>query len=420
MYNLIFFQRFRNTLNEYFFPIKNILISSDDTITIKWIINQLYCSIELKKIKIIIHTKEKISFSDLPHIDYQKNINEDAFCKFVKFKKIKIKHFFEANLIFTTNPTIKISNLFFLYKTFLIDRNNDGSIAVLFKNLNWYVCDRKLRKFLLEKSKKNFKDLKSKLLLKKNSLILLTGPSLDHLKKKEISEKFITIGVNDIIKKNDLMDKISLNILCFTDPNLFFGASNYAVDYYQNLKIFLKKHKETYIFIEKMSMPYVNIYLNEFIDRIIGIERINKHDFSYNIPNLNNFFIKIGKYQGRNIATSFAIPIAASFSKNIYVVGADGINLKNINNNYEMPLQSNDISNEKRFTVLKNYPSQKGKFQSPSPEETIRRQRHFNNYYSNVTKFLKSKGISLVSIYPTNYTELKYHHSNIFINDKNS
>lgn len=147
------------------------------------------------------------------------------------------------------------------------------------------------------------------------SYIFGTGPSVDRYKEFDFSDG-LSIICNSIILDKELMDYVKPKILVFADPIFHFGCSLYAFQYREQL--YQTAAQYNLIFI--IPFNYYRIFINncpELKDRTIAIPMEDK---PINLDLKKNFYIRTIS----NILTLLLLPVAATLSQEIHLIGFDG------------------------------------------------------------------------------------------------
>jgi len=149
-----------------------------------------------------------------------------------------------------------------------------------------------------------------------------TGPSIESYKDLKIEETDTKIICNSIIKNKEFCSKIKPQIIACADPVFHFGHSEYAKQFRTDLVSYIKKSGIKVIMPNHHAILFIAHY-PELINSIIGIKLTNQWNF--------NLLTKLSVKRTDNIFTLLMLPLAATFSKRIHLLGFDGKSLE-INN----------------------------------------------------------------------------------------
>lgn len=188
----------------------------------------------------------------------------------------------------------------------------------MFGNPNSYEdlkdCERKFKKlYELITNNKTYKKVN----------IFGTGPSL----KKALTEDYqfegsLTIACNSMVNNKPLLKKLKPKIFVAADPIFHAGCSSYAEKFRSKLIKALDKYDAYFITVFRDYKIFIENLPAKYRERIIGIpfENLDKP----NLDLLNNF--KVKSYP--NVLTLLLLPLAATFSKRIEIMGCDGRELE--------------------------------------------------------------------------------------------
>lgn len=148
------------------------------------------------------------------------------------------------------------------------------------------------------------------------SYLFLTGPTSARFREFDCSDGF-SIACNSTIFDDEMMDYFQPKIITIADSIFHFGVSQYAAAFRKKLLAVLERHD---VFL-CMPFNHYRIFAHHFPafqHKTIGIP------FDYRKPvnlDLNRQFY-LNPY--KNILLILMLPLAATFSKHIHLVGADG------------------------------------------------------------------------------------------------
>ena len=191
------------------------------------------------------------------------------------------------------------------------EANQIAKFSSIFLSKNEIKYNNKKLKQILLKIKHQNKD---------NVYLFGSGPSIKCINHKNINfSNSISIICNSVVKNINLLRKINPKIMVATDSVFHSGYSKYAEEFRKNLILAMEKFQDMYFFVPmrdlllyKKNLPF------KYNDRIIGIQA--KKIKSYNINLIQKNYVK----STSNVLTFFLIPIAATISDKIRLVGFDG------------------------------------------------------------------------------------------------
>lgn len=211
-----------------------------------------------------------------------------------KRKKALYPYYINASVIqnqFEANQIMKISNVF-------LDKSQ--------KKENYT----KLMNFFNSMKRKEYK----------SAYLFGSGPSLNdfNVESFEAYQSF-SIVCNSVVKNLDLMKQINPKVIVATDAVFHSGYSKYAQEFRHSLIKAMDLFNELYFLV---PLRDYNLYLhnlpNRFSSRIIGIH--GKKIKKFNIDLSKKQYLK----STSNVLTFFLLPLAASLSHKIKIVGFDG------------------------------------------------------------------------------------------------
>jgi len=297
-------------------PIKSILYypvieKKTDLIDI---INRLSYSFPYKK-DIVIY---------LPINKNLRNVNIGLNFKHIKYIcSNEILKYLNSDAIFVHNAPriLDFPILSKLYKTQIVDKNYYAEVELsTYASLYYYTFNKYERNSFLELSKKNYLRLLKKIDGFKDAFCFARGPSFDKVMNFKYPFKSFKIICNSIVKDQEFLKYIkNPHLITFGDPGIF-GLSKYGAEIQKLALEFVKKY-DSFIMVPEGNMPLLLAHHSSLRDNIIGIPTNARF---YNFPSLDLFFVK----SDENQLTSFMIPVASAVAKNIYIIGADGMNNK--------------------------------------------------------------------------------------------
>jgi len=154
----------------------------------------------------------------------------------------------------------------------------------------------------------------------KSIYVFGSGPSLQNFDTNTINyEESCSIICNSVVKNLDLLKKINPKIIVATDTVFHAGYSKYAQEFRQAVVNAMDLIDDLFFLVPLRDyMLYIKNLPKRFNSRIIGIK--GKKIQKYNLDLLKKQYLK----STSNVLTFFLLPIAASLSKQIKIVGFDG------------------------------------------------------------------------------------------------
>lgn len=226
----------------------------------------------------------------------------------------------KINLTVFWNKTDKI--LYSMYNKFypyLINGdtfNNQFEANQMMKLSNLF-----LTKEIKKKNNSLLKETLIKVKNKKNDILLIgSGPSTNLINELNINyDNTLSIICNSVIKNKELLKKINPTIMVASDAVFHSGYSKYACDFREALiegldlikdMIFIVPSRDFHLYTKNLPIRFKN--------RIFAIESKKKKKFNINIT--KELYLK----STSNVLTLMMLPIAASLSDNIKLLGFDG------------------------------------------------------------------------------------------------
>ncbi len=168
--------------------------------------------------------------------------------------------------------------------------------------------------------RKNFINYLSLCPNKKKSICFTTGPSFDKYRNYDFVSCFKVI-CNSIVKNEEFLEDIKgPDVLVFADPVFHFGLNPYAKKFREQVSKVMLKYENCYIFTTTNNAILLRYMLPELSERVIGLDTVKE----YGLIDEKNMRV----YPTQNILTLLMLPLAATFSNEINVIGADGRNPK--------------------------------------------------------------------------------------------
>lgn len=147
-----------------------------------------------------------------------------------------------------------------------------------------------------------------------------SGPSVNNFENMNIDIKnSVSIICNSVVKNIELLKTIDPKIIVATDAVFHSGYSKYAAEFRKSLIHAFELFPEMLFIIPMRDyLMYKAVLPNKYESRVIAVK--TKHTNNYNI----NLFRKQILKSTSNVLTAFLLPIAATISKNITMIGFDG------------------------------------------------------------------------------------------------
>lgn len=178
------------------------------------------------------------------------------------------------------------------------------------------VLPQNIRKEFQRQSINNFKRFIFENKGKDYSYIFVTGPNFSTYKELNYRKNALKIVCNTIVKDKDFLEFIGgPDIICFCDPAFHFSTNEYA-NTFRNLVLDCVKKYGSYIAIPQACVPLISYNYPEIKDKLIGLRRANE----LTIPSEANLSVM----PTGSVITFMMIPLAASLTQHIGIIGADG------------------------------------------------------------------------------------------------
>jgi FkbM family methyltransferase len=168
----------------------------------------------------------------------------------------------------------------------------------------------------ISENREKFHKLKGKFSHYKKCHLLATGPSINRFKYEDYKDSLV-VGCNSVFINEEIMARAGLDVLVFGDPIFHFGPSQYASDFRRQLLPAVRR----YGFSIVIPFKYYGLFIDNYPELepyVIGIPYEKEKD--YNNRLLDDFCLKTTA----NILTFLMIPVGASFSNRLHILGCDG------------------------------------------------------------------------------------------------
>lgn len=174
-----------------------------------------------------------------------------------------------------------------------------------------------------EECRRRFKSWRRELDTFQEAWILATGPSVEKYTKYEFENRF-TVVCNSVVLNTQLLKKVRPNAVAFADPIFHFGVSRYASEFRAQMARAALEYDLKIIIPFKYYPLFIARY-PELRERTIGIPM--EKGIPFNLDLGAQFRVRTTA----NILTLLLLPVAATFARNIRLLGCDG-----------RPLEEND------------------------------------------------------------------------------
>ena len=201
-------------------------------------------------------------------------------------------------------------------RIFNLDKNNKSrreafSYGVLLHELSW-----SLRKSMTEEMPWKLQAKIKSLPSYEKSYLFCTGPSLSDAIRHDFSDGY-RIVCNSLISNKKLMDHIKPHFVVAADPVFHFGASKYASSFRRSLVTAILDYDLTFLlpffFYPNFAsqFPFLNA-------SSIGVHQDPNTDYRFDLQ--QQLLVR----GSDNILTILMIPLGATLSKDLYILGCDG------------------------------------------------------------------------------------------------
>ncbi|WP_138995124.1 hypothetical protein [Larkinella sp. C7] len=211
-------------------------------------------------------------------------------------------------------------NIFNINKIVIIDNNYFSYVESLeWQNLFYRCLNTDKKSHFSDISKQNFSKYKIEKSHKDRAACFVTGPSFSEYPNFSFDSNDLIVICNSIVKNTSFLEHTNgADILTFADPVFHFSFNKYSTVFRSSMLLTFKKYN-FFIAIPMEVFPLMYSHYPELKDHLIGIN-YKRHQNSYNIPSLENMWVK----DNANILTNLMIPMACSVVNKIDILGADG------------------------------------------------------------------------------------------------
>lgn len=157
-------------------------------------------------------------------------------------------------------------------------------------------------------------------LIKKKCYLFGTGPNFSLTENYDFSDG-IVVACNSMVVNKDVVDRIKPDIFVIADPIFHAGPSRYAASFRNSFEKILSD-KTCPIVVPLRDYHIYSCYLSpSIVERLIPIEfKPYNEKQGPNLDVIASPYVTVTS----NILTLFQIPLAATFSDEIYISGCDG------------------------------------------------------------------------------------------------
>lgn len=145
-----------------------------------------------------------------------------------------------------------------------------------------------------------------------------TGPSLGKMYLNDYSDGY-RIVCNSIVKDKATWQHIQPHLFVAADPVNHFGISSYAKQFRKDFIARFKEHPSVILVYPDLYHVFMIRAFPDFAERFCPIPTVNAYH-SINTNLINNYWLK----DPDNILTLLLLPLAATLTKEIRLVGFDG------------------------------------------------------------------------------------------------
>ncbi|MBE0661412.1 MAG: hypothetical protein IH597_03005 [Bacteroidales bacterium] len=348
-----------------------------------------------KRLSIAFPRSNGFRFFFIVNDDTFKSVSNDVFqnikntghhIDLLQFQTLKVNDRFtfrEFHLILCHQATSLIPLIRHFSRTEIIDsRFFSHTESLTYQRSYFKLLPHDRKQHLRDRSINNFRTLCNKLKNKRVGYCLLTGPSVNNVKSLPVPDDAIKIICNSLVKNTALLEHLNgPDIITFADPVFHFGASDYAFAFRSSMIEVVRKY-HSFVVVPEFTLPLILSWFPELENYVIGIETV-EGDFC--LPASDRLSVKATD----NILTMLMLPLAATFSDEIYIAGADGREEKET---YFWKFNPESQFDKEMKSVFKWHPS-------------FFRDRNYNKYYhahihqlEEQIKWLEDKGKSIQSL----------------------
>jgi hypothetical protein len=127
----------------------------------------------------------------------------------------------------------------------------------------------------------------------------------------------LKIICNSMVRNHTLLERILPNVLVFADPVFHFSPSRYDEAFREHARQTILKY-DCFCIVPERQYGLMLAHFPELAHRLIGMPV--KTSQAWNFPTPDNLFVRATA----NIMTLFMVPLAASLSREVNILGADG------------------------------------------------------------------------------------------------
>lgn len=220
-----------------------------------------------------------------------------------------------------------------------------------------------------------------------------TGPSLEQAYRHDFSDG-LRIICNSIVKNKKLLDHIEPHFITAGDSVSHYGVSEYAAAFRRDLVKAARSTGAYFIFPEFFE-PLVRSHLPELLERSIAVPYRSMKGLNFSLK--ERFYVN-GMVD--SILNQLMLPLAATVSKDIFLLGCDG----KITGGDNEDFWSHDLSSQYRDMV------ETGHICHPTFNTNREERLTLDKYYLDVEKIIsvgEALGISFKTLAPSFIPALK-------------
>jgi len=264
-------------------------------------------------------------------------------------------------------------------------------VPEFYKKINWRLNTKDENQLNMHNSKISFNNLLSKKYGLKNGIVIAGGPSLKRFNEVDFQNFGLVISVNDFVIANlDFFKKSCLDIVCFSDSTLFFGASEFTKNFYIKLQEAFNI-RPFYIVVDIKSYEIVRLN-GDFSNYLIGIERKPLKNFKL----ISNTDLITSTNPSANILTSFAMIIGLTIVDQISLFGVDGLEENN------EKIMNNKNKSSHRSSAYENYNASLPGFYR-TYESAVLTHNYYNINLKKIIEFAEYNNKNVYTLFESNY-----------------
>ncbi len=222
------------------------------------------------------------------------------------------------HLVYDLKESSFINLLFNSGHSYIVDPDYYSTVEVSnWNSLLYHLISRDERAIYTAQSKQNFESFQKTNCHKNSAFVYGSGPSIDAYKKHKPEKDSLRVICNSLVKNKEFIEYVRPDAICFADPVFHFARNSYAEAFRTDLVRTLES-QDTYAFIPDFTMPLMCRHYPHLADKFIGVTYGNQ----WNIPASSKLEVRATN----NILSLLMLPVAASISSKISMLGMDGKN----------------------------------------------------------------------------------------------